>query len=79
MENNSERGNIALNLNNSSREISENADWNLIIDYQRRKNWRDKTTEIEAERLLQDLRDDQERQSYIIQLYERVGSIGIEE
>ena len=79
METNSERGNIALNPNSSSHEISENADWNLIIDYQRRKNWRDKANEIEAERLLQDLRDDQERQSYIIQLYERVGSIGIEE
>ena len=37
METNSERGNIALNPNSSSHEISENADWNLIIDYQRRK------------------------------------------
>ena len=79
METNSERGNIALNSNNSSREISENADWNLIIDYQRRKIEEIRQREIEAERLLQDLRDDQERQSYIIELYERVGSIGIEE
>ena len=69
METNSERGNIALNPNNSSREISENADWNLIIDYQRRKIEEIRQREIEAERLLQDLRDDQERQSYIIQLY----------
>ena len=63
METNSERGNIALNPNNSSREISENADWNLIIDYQRRKIEEIRQREIEAERLLQDLRDDQERQS----------------
>ena len=69
METNSERGNIALNPNNSSREISENADWNLIIDYQRRKIKEIRQMEIEAERLLQDLREDQERQSYIIQLY----------
>ena len=69
METNSERGNIALNPNNSSREISENADWNLIIDYQRSKIEEIRQREIEAERLLQDLRDDQERQSYIIQLY----------
>ena len=79
METNSERGNIALNPNSSSREISENADWNLIIDYQRRKIEEIRQREIQAERLLQDLRDDQERQSYIIQLYEQVGSIGMEE
>ena len=67
--------------NNNSQEISDTAIWNSIINYQRKKVEEIRKRQIELrrqkeesqrfEKILEDIRDDQSRQAYITELYER--------